>query len=161
MMDAAMKCPTCNTDLVQSKRDGIEMEVCPSCQGMWLTRQELTDLEDEVFDFGDDEKGSLMLGSSAAALKCPQCGKPMKSFQYRLYDLEMDFCEDGHGFWLTADEDKRILELMTKEEKNLGRSILAEDRFAAHLRYLQSGSFMDRLRDLATVAMDPKPKPRF
>ena len=85
----------------------------------------------------------------------------MKSFQYRLYDLEMDFCEDGHGFWLTADEDKRVLELMTKEEKNLGRTVLAEDRFAAHLRYLQSGSFMDRLRDIATVAMDPKPKPRF
>ena len=156
-----MKCPSCNADLVQTKRDGIEMEVCPSCQGMWLTPKELTDLEDEVFDFGDDEKGSLMLGSSPTTLNCPQCGKPMKSFQYRLYDLDMDFCEDGHGFWLTADEDERVLELMNKEEKNLGRTVLAEDRFAAHLRYLQSGSFMDRLRDLATVAMDPKPKPRF
>jgi Zn-finger nucleic acid-binding protein len=128
---------------------------------MWLTRQELTDLEDEVFDFGDDEKGSLMLGSSLTTLKCPQCGKPMNSFQYRLYDLDMDFCEDGHGYWLTADEDKRVLELMTKEEKNLGRTVLAEDRFAAHLQYLRSGSIMDRLRDFARVAMDPKPKPRF
>ena len=156
-----MKCPNCNAELTQKKRDGIEMEICPSCEGMWLTSQELVQLEDEVFDFGDDEKGSLMLGSSATTRECPQCGKLMKSFQYRLYDLEMDFCEDQHGFWLAADEDKRVLELMREEEKNLGRKVLAEDRFAAHLRYLRSGSIMDRIRDLATAAMDPKTKPAF
>jgi hypothetical protein len=73
----------------------------------------------------------------------------------------MDYCEQQHGYWLEADEDKRVLQLMKEEEKNLGRKVLAEDRFAAHLRYLRSGSFMDRLRDFATVAMDPKPKPTF
>lgn len=155
-----MKCPVCNTSLVQTKRSGVQMEICPSCQGMWLTRQELTALEDEIFDFGDDEKGSLMLGSEPTMLKCPQCGKALKSFQYRLYDLDMDFCEDGHGFWLTADEDKRVLDLMKKEERNLGRTVLAEDRWAAHMRYLQSGSFLDELRDLLHKAIDPRPKPR-
>jgi Zn-finger nucleic acid-binding protein len=154
-----MKCPNSDGDLVQGKRDGVEMEVCPSCHGMWLSRQELTQLEDEVFDFGDDEKGSLMLGSTPTSRKCPQCGKAMRTFQYRLYDLELDFCEDQHGYWLDADEDKRILELMKKEEKNLGRKVLAEDRFAAHLQYLRSGSFLDRIRDWATEAMDPKTKP--
>lgn len=154
-----MKCPNCGTELVQKERDKVEMEICPSCQGMWLTRQEFTELEDEVFDFGDDEKGSLMLGSSPSTRKCPQCGKGMRSFRYRLYDLELEFCPDQHGYWLDVDEDKRVLELMKKEERNLGRTVLAEDRFAAHLQYLRSGSFMDRLRDLATIARDPKPKP--
>lgn len=156
-----MKCPNCDADLVPDKRDKVEMEICPSCQGMWLTRQELTQLEDRAFDFGDDEKGSLMLDSSPSARKCPQCDKAMRTFQYRLYDLELDFCPDQHGYWLDADEDKRVLGLMKKEEKNLGRTVLAEDRFAAHLQYLRSGSFMDRLHDLATIAMDPKPKPDF
>jgi Zn-finger nucleic acid-binding protein len=154
-----MKCPNCDAELAPKKRDRVEMEICPSCDGMWLSRQELVQLEDEVFDFGDDEKGSLMLGSAPATRKCPQCGKLMKSFQYRLYDLEMDFCEEQHGYWLEAGEDKRVLELMKKEEKNLGRKVLAEDRFAAHLQYLRSGSFLDRIRDLARAAMDPKPKP--
>lgn len=135
------------------------MELCPSCHGMWLTRQELTELEDEVFDFGDNEKGSLMLGSDATRLKCPKCAKPLNSFQYRLYDLTMDFCPDGHGFWLTQDEDKRVLELMKKEEKDLGRSVLAEDRWASHMRYLQSGSFLDDLRDMLHKAVDPRTKP--
>lgn len=154
-----MKCPVCNTDLTHLKRSGVPMEFCPSCHGMWLTRQELAELEDEAFDFGDNEKGSLMLDTGATALKCPQCAKPLKSFQYRLYDLAMDFCEDGHGFWLTADEDKRVLELMKKEEKDLGRTVLAEDRWASHLRYLQSGSFLDELGDLWHKAIDPRSKP--
>jgi len=156
-----VKCPTCNIDLVQTTRDGIEMEACPTCKGMWLTRQELEALEDEIFNFGDDEKGSLMLGSEASTRKCPQCGKPMRSFGYRLYHLQLDFCEDGHGYWLDAGEDRRVLALMRKEEVNLGRKVLAEERFATHLRYLRSGSFLDRLKDWATVAMDPKPKPKF
>jgi Zn-finger nucleic acid-binding protein len=156
-----VKCSTCNADLVSMKRDGIAMEVCPSCNGMWLTCGELEQLEDEVFDFGDDEKGSLMLESQASSRQCPECGKPMRNFEYRLYDLQMDFCTDGHGYWLDADEDRRVLDLMKKEEVNLGRKVLAEDRFAAHLRYLRSGSLMDRLREWATIVMDPKPKPKF
>src|SRR5665213_2827280 len=101
-----MKCPICNIDLVPSKQNGVDVEYCQSCKGMWLSREELDELEDEAFDFGDDEKGSLMLGSTATNRKCPQCDKLMKSFQYRLYDLQMDFCEDGHGYWLDAGEDK-------------------------------------------------------
>ena len=123
------------------------MDVCPSCKGMRLSRQELEQLEDEVFDFGDNEKGTLVFSSTDTTCKCPQCGKVMKRFQYRLYDLEMDFCEDGHGYWLEPDEDRRILELMKKEEKGLERKVLAEDRWAAHLGYLRSGSFLDKIRD--------------
>ena len=156
-----MKCPNCDGELAPAKHSGVEMEVCPACKGMWLTSQELIELEDEVFDFGDDEKGTLVFEPTADSRNCPVCGKPMKQFQYRLYDLNMDFCDAGHGYWLEAGEDQRVLELMTTEEKNLGRKVLAEDRFAAHMRYLRSGSFMDRLRDWATVAMDPKTKPRF
>jgi Zn-finger nucleic acid-binding protein len=126
---------------------------------MWLSRQELAELEDEVFNFGDDEKGSLMLGSTPSTRKCPQCESLLKRFEYRFYDLEMDFCEQQHGYWLEADEDKRVLALMKEEEKNLGRKVLAEDRFASHLRFLRSGSFLNRIHDLATEAMDPKPKP--
>jgi Zn-finger nucleic acid-binding protein len=154
-----MNCPDCGVELAGTKRDRLDMEVCPKCNGMWLSREELSDLEDEVFDFGDDEKGSLMFGETATNRKCPECSKLLEAFQYRLYDLEMDFCTEGHGYWLEADEDKRVLELMRKEEKNLGRKVLAEDRFAAHLRFLRSGSLMDRIRDLETAAMDPKPKP--
>ena len=64
------------------------------------------------------------------------------------YDLELDFCGNGHGFWLEEGEDKRILELMRKEEADLKRKVLAEDRWSSRLQRMRSGSFLDRLRDL-------------
>lgn len=37
-----MNCPTCkNTALVMSERQGIEIDYCPSCRGVWLDRGEL------------------------------------------------------------------------------------------------------------------------
>ena len=143
-----MKCPVCSIDLVPSKQNGLDVEYCPSCNGTWLSREELDELEDEAFDFGDDEKGSLMLGSTSTTRKCPQCDKLMKSFQYRLYDLQMDFCEDGHGYWLDAGEDKRVLELMRKEESDLERKVLAEDKWSSYVKGVRSDSFLDKVRNL-------------
>jgi len=36
-----MKCPICNIDLVMSERQGIEIDYCPKCRGVWLDRGEL------------------------------------------------------------------------------------------------------------------------
>lgn len=37
-----MDCPVCqNTKLVMSERQGIEIDYCPNCRGVWLDRGEL------------------------------------------------------------------------------------------------------------------------
>jgi Zn-finger nucleic acid-binding protein len=37
-----MKCPVCKEpDLVMSERQGIEIDYCPTCRGVWLDRGEL------------------------------------------------------------------------------------------------------------------------
>ncbi len=36
-----MKCPIDNSDLVMSDRQGIEIDYCPKCRGVWLDRGEL------------------------------------------------------------------------------------------------------------------------
>lgn len=37
-----MQCPLCKTvDLVMSERQGIEIDYCPQCRGVWLDRGEL------------------------------------------------------------------------------------------------------------------------
>lgn len=36
-----MKCPTCNVALVMTDRNGIEIDYCPDCRGIWLDRGEL------------------------------------------------------------------------------------------------------------------------
>lgn len=36
-----MKCPIDNTTLQMSSRDGVEIDYCPECRGVWLDRGEL------------------------------------------------------------------------------------------------------------------------
>jgi hypothetical protein len=36
-----MKCPVCNIALTMSDRQGIEIDYCPQCRGVWLDRGEL------------------------------------------------------------------------------------------------------------------------
>jgi len=36
-----MKCPTCAVDLKMSERQGVEVDYCPQCRGVWLDRGEL------------------------------------------------------------------------------------------------------------------------
>ena len=37
----SMACPTCDVALVMSDRQGIEIDDCPKCRGVWLDRGEL------------------------------------------------------------------------------------------------------------------------
>ena len=40
-----MKCPSCTeTALVMSERQGVEIDYCPQCRGVWLDRGELDKL---------------------------------------------------------------------------------------------------------------------
>lgn len=36
-----MNCPTCNVTLQIAERQGIEIDYCPQCRGVWLDRGEL------------------------------------------------------------------------------------------------------------------------
>jgi len=36
-----MKCPVCNVELKMSDREGVEIDYCPQCRGVWLDRGEL------------------------------------------------------------------------------------------------------------------------
>jgi Zn-finger nucleic acid-binding protein len=39
-----MKCPVCQVDLLLNERQGVEIDYCPKCRGVWLDRGELEKL---------------------------------------------------------------------------------------------------------------------
>jgi Zn-finger nucleic acid-binding protein len=48
-----MKCPICkDPDLVISDRQGVEIDYCPRCRGVWLDRGEL----DKIIDRADRDQ---------------------------------------------------------------------------------------------------------
>lgn len=36
-----MNCPNCKTNLMMTDRNGVEIDYCPECRGVWLDRGEL------------------------------------------------------------------------------------------------------------------------
>jgi uncharacterized protein len=36
-----MKCPNCQETLVMTERQGVEIDYCPKCRGVWLDKGEL------------------------------------------------------------------------------------------------------------------------
>lgn len=36
-----MKCPSCNETLAMAERQGVEIDYCPKCRGVWLDKGEL------------------------------------------------------------------------------------------------------------------------
>lgn len=62
-----MDCPVCKTvQLVMSERQGIEIDYCPNCRGVWLDRGEL----DKIID------RSASAAPSAAMQAPPTHGAP-------------------------------------------------------------------------------------
>jgi hypothetical protein len=76
-----MKCPTCSdTDLVMTDRQGVEIDYCPKCRGVWLDRGELdkiierssqpapTSRRDDD-DWDDDDKYKYQYGKKKSKTK--------------------------------------------------------------------------------------------
>jgi Zn-finger nucleic acid-binding protein len=50
-----MKCPNCNETLVMADRQGVEVDYCPNCRGVWLDRGELDKIIERTANFTSGE----------------------------------------------------------------------------------------------------------
>jgi uncharacterized protein len=55
-----MKCPNCNETLVMTDRQGVEIDYCPQCRGVWLDKGELDKIIERsaAFETGDSSNYS-------------------------------------------------------------------------------------------------------
>ena len=51
-----MKCPVDSATLLMSDRQGVEIDYCPECRGVWLDRGELDKLIDRADDDDRDDR---------------------------------------------------------------------------------------------------------
>ena len=142
-----MQCPRCHADLVAEREyHGIEVDRCPSCNGRWLDYDELDQLEATVPSTDAERRATIRYGEHRSELNCPVCGKAMTSFNYRAYNLELEACEDDHGFWLDAGEEGRVREIIEERVRGLARSAGAEAAWKSFLGGLKGGRGLFRRR---------------
>jgi uncharacterized protein len=54
-----MKCPNCNETLVMADRQGVEIDYCPKCRGVWLDRGELDKIIERSADYSPNNNSQL------------------------------------------------------------------------------------------------------
>ena len=109
------------------RHKGIEVDHCPTCNGRWLDHHELDQLEATAVPDEGVRRATIEYGKRPSELSCPVCSKPMRAFNYRAYNLELDTCEDEHGFWLDAGEEGRVRDVMEERVRGLERAASAEE----------------------------------
>lgn len=53
-----MLCPICNVDLMLAEKQGVEIDYCPKCRGVWLDRGELEKIAERMqqTEYGSDRR---------------------------------------------------------------------------------------------------------
>jgi Zn-finger nucleic acid-binding protein len=78
-----MECPVCkNVTLVMSERQGVEINYCPNCRGVWLDREAL----DKIIDKSE---------SASQPMAQPVRNDPRQEQQYRFQGLDSAQQSDG------------------------------------------------------------------
>jgi len=50
----SLRCPNCTTEMMLSSKNGVEIDHCPRCRGVWLDRGELEKLTSMQNRYDDD-----------------------------------------------------------------------------------------------------------
>ena len=142
------KCPRDGAELTTEQHRGIEVDRCPSCNGLWLDSDELDALEATVAPDEDERRATIEYAKHPSELNCPVCGKQMRTFNYRAYNLQIDTCQDAHGFWLDAGEEGRVRDIMHERVVGLERAASAEESWHKVVRNLGHRSLRDQIGNL-------------
>lgn len=122
-----MICPNCKKqDFDKAIFNGVEVDYCVNCLGIWFDDDELRQAKDErdenlswldVDLWHDKTKLTVSKGERL----CPYCRMPLYEVFYGDSDIKVDLCNLCHGLWLDRGEFKGIIEYLKKE---LGKEVL-------------------------------------
>jgi Zn-finger nucleic acid-binding protein len=111
-----MKCPKDNSILTtQVYEAAIKVDICPACQGMWLDKGELEQIEETMeHDYSEELKRIPDLIGNAyemarqkalPEISCPKCGAEMENREYcYCSQIIIDVCPKCSGIWLDKGE---------------------------------------------------------
>lgn len=116
-----MDCPRCHMPLVAMDYDGVPVDLCEQCWGLWLDRGELAQVLDQPkLAFSPEERKQILDVRTAwdqgpvQVAGCPKCGKPMQRVSYdSTVHLLIDRCQ-AHGTWLDTGEMKKVRAIAEK-----------------------------------------------
>ncbi len=113
MKKAKLLCPKCSSHMEKVEYEGVKIERCKKCKGIWFDMMEKDELKakhgSESVDSGDKDVGKE--SDKKKNVNCPKCLTPM----IRKADIEQkhivyEYCNSCHGAFFDAGEFKDFKE---------------------------------------------------
>jgi Zn-finger nucleic acid-binding protein len=118
----SLTCVKCNSILDRATFEGLEVDLCPRCGGLWLDRGEITRAarlpETELTRL----RGLLTEGggppplASESVVHCPACEGSLS--EVVLGNVHVDYCGSCHGIFLDRGELEEALVAVRGRDKN-------------------------------------------
>jgi membrane associated rhomboid family serine protease len=124
----AIICPKCLSDMTEIEHQGVTIDVCPGCRGIWLDPGELAQLRDASEDLpaAPDNIASGTHYLQTSTYICPRCQGSFDTFEYAPgTGLYIDRCKSCQGIYLDAGELQKVRTL-TGRRRLLGLESPAE-----------------------------------
>lgn len=124
----AMRCPKCQSDMVQTVIDDIEIDRCSSCHGLWFDAGELSKVRRkefaEILDVGDAASGKQQ--NEIEDYRCPRCAGSMKRVvDSKQTHIRFEQCDACQGSFFDAGE---LTDLATLSISDLFRRFVKPSR---------------------------------
>jgi uncharacterized protein len=106
-----MKCPKCKTeDLGEFTVEGVTVDRCPSCTGIWFDRQELSELlAEDARRVAALRRGSENEEVEGLKGRCPRdASELLRVYSSIDRSVILDACADCHGIWLDGGEFDKL-----------------------------------------------------
>jgi len=131
-------CPYCKEKLMEKIYEGVPIDTCQKCGGVWLDKDELYQIvERREKSFTPEEKAEVKpepvqqpkQTELVEEINCPICGVVMKRLTYASTSgIIIDRCPRGDGIWLDKGELEKIQIYIEKSEE------LGEKEYAKYTR---------------------------
>lgn len=113
-----MKCPKCQTDMKKIEYEGVEVDRCYNCYGLWFDFQEQQQLKDKKGATQIDS-GDLATGQRTNLIRqiyCPRDGALMTPMvDLKQPHIEYEACPHCYGVFFDAGEFKDYSQLTLLE----------------------------------------------
>lgn len=86
-----MNCPNCNETLVMTDRQGVEIDYCPKCRGVWLDRGELDKIIERSAAFTQAPEAPMQQPPPAQDHTYTQQQKPYDKYQQPYNKLQYPY----------------------------------------------------------------------
>ena len=113
-----LRCPrdgtTAQTERHKGRFGHFEVDVCPTCGGVWFDKGEIADLcrDKEI------ERMIVEYASGDSRIECPRCGAEMASRP--MSEVTLDVCPKCHGVWFDRGELEAAARVLADEEIQRG-----------------------------------------